>query len=71
MSASITVRCDRTGQYGSCPAQLFTSTTDEAEAYAHASRLGWAVNGTPDYCPRHAGTTRPTPAVVPLHLREH
>ncbi|MFG2993974.1 hypothetical protein ACGFZK_32565 [Streptomyces sp. NPDC048257] len=70
MSASITVRCDRTGQYGSCPTQLFTTTSDADEAYAYASRLGWTVNGTPDYCPQHSSNTRPTPAVVPLHLRE-
>ncbi|MFD3777325.1 hypothetical protein [Streptomyces sp. NPDC058612] len=70
MSAGITVRCDRTGQYGSCPAQLLTDTTDLAEAHAAAERRGWATGG-PYYCPRHSGRPATTAAVVPLHLREN
>ncbi|MFZ3494596.1 hypothetical protein ACODT5_15455 [Streptomyces sp. 5.8] len=54
MSARITVRCDRMGQYGSCPAQLLTDTADEAEANRTAARLGWGITGTSHHCPRHS-----------------
>ncbi|MEV7959321.1 hypothetical protein ACIO6T_41315 [Streptomyces sp. NPDC087532] len=67
MSIGIVVHCDRSGQYGTCAAQLHTGASTEADAYAAAERAGWDVNGTPDLCPVHAPRTQP-PA-PPTRLR--
>lgn len=68
MSARITIHCDRMGRYGGCTSLLRTDATDVEEAYEAAYRLGWAVNGTPDYCPRCSGRqAAPAAAVVELH----
>ncbi|MFD4740580.1 hypothetical protein ACFWNQ_24930 [Streptomyces virginiae] len=71
MTARIAIHCDRMGRYGGCTSLLRTDATDVAEAEATAARLGWVINGTPDYCPRCSGQPTPGPAATVVELHPH